>query len=111
VLVNAGADVNATFQGHHSETPLHWAANSNDVEALDALLDGGANIETRGGVIGGGTPIDDAVAFKQWKTAQRLVERGAHVNFWHSAALGLIDRVEQQFGDRLPSQDEINHAF
>jgi hypothetical protein len=49
--------------------------------------------------------------FKQWKTAQRLVERGAHVNFWHSAALGLIDRVEQQFGDRLPSQDEINHAF
>jgi hypothetical protein len=111
VLVDAGADVNATFGGHHSETPLHWAASSDDVEALDALLDRGADIDARGGVIGGGTPLDDAVVFRQWKAAQRLVERGAGVNLWHSAALGLIERIEQQFGDRLPSQYEINHAF
>ena len=41
------------------------------------LLDAGANIEARGGVIGGGTPLDDAWAFGQWNAARRLVERGA----------------------------------
>src|SRR5262245_46279598 len=37
VLVGAGADVNARFHGPHAETPLHWAASSDDVEVLDAL--------------------------------------------------------------------------
>jgi uncharacterized protein len=39
VLVEAGADVHARFTGPHTETPLHWAASSDDVAALDALLD------------------------------------------------------------------------
>ena len=64
--MTAGADVNARFTGPHTETPLHWAASSDDVEALDALLDAGADIEGDGAVIGGGTPIADAVAFGQW---------------------------------------------
>ncbi len=75
VLVDAGADVNARFTGPHTETPLHWAASSDDVEALDALLDAGADIEADGAVIAGGTPLDDAVAFGQWQAAWRLVER------------------------------------
>jgi ankyrin repeat protein len=37
-LVQAGADVNARFRGPHNETPLHWAASSDDVAVLDALL-------------------------------------------------------------------------
>ena len=45
-LVDAGADVDARFTGSHGETPLHWAASSDDIEALDALLDAGAAIET-----------------------------------------------------------------
>ena len=49
-LVEAGADVNARFEGGpHTETPLHWAASSDDVEAIDLLLDLGADIEARGG--------------------------------------------------------------
>jgi hypothetical protein len=35
-LVAAGANVDARFTGPHTETPLHWAASSNDIEALDA---------------------------------------------------------------------------
>jgi ankyrin repeat protein len=76
-LIEAGADVNARFHGPHAETPLHWAASSNDVEVLDALLDAGADIDADGGVIGGGIPLADARAFGQWQAAHRLVERGA----------------------------------
>jgi hypothetical protein len=64
------------------------------VAALDALLDAGADIEARGAVIGGGTPLSDAVAFAQWNAARRLVERGARTELWEAAALGLLDRVE-----------------
>jgi len=94
-LVASGADVNAEFAGRHSETPLHWAASSDDVGVIDVLLNHGANIEARGSVIGGGTPMSDAVAFGQWQAARRLVERGARTTLWQAAALGLMDRVDE----------------
>ena len=102
MLVEAGADVNARFTGPHSETPLHWAASSDDVDALDALIDAGADIEAAGAVIAGGTPLDDAVAFGQWHAARRLVERGAQTALWHAAALGLMDRIERHFAAPAP---------
>ncbi len=111
-LVAAGADVHARFTGPHTETPLHWAASSDDVAVLDTLLDTGADIEAPGAVIGGGTPLDDAVAFGQWNAARRLVERGAHTTLWHAAALGLIDRVASYWDKKPPpSPDEVTHAF
>ena len=85
-LIEAGADVNARFSGPHTETPLHWAASSDDVDVLDALLDAGADIESPGAVIGGGTPMADAASFGQWKAARRLVERGARTSLWEAAA-------------------------
>jgi uncharacterized protein len=97
VLAAAGADVNARVTGPHTETRMHWAASSDDVDVLDALIDVGADIEAPGAVIAGGTPLDDAVAFGQWEAAHRLVERGAHTALWHAAALGLMDRVEAHF--------------
>jgi hypothetical protein len=100
-LVEAGADVNARFVGAHAETPLHWAASADDVEALDALLDAGADVEARGGVIGGGTALDDAWAFGQWRAARRLVERGARPTLLAAAALGLP----------LVGDGDVTHAF
>jgi ankyrin repeat protein len=47
LLLRAGAEVDARFAGPHTETPLHWAASSDDVEVLDALLDADADIEAR----------------------------------------------------------------
>ena len=72
VLVRAGADVNARGRGAITETPLHWAASSDDVDALDALLDAGANIDAGGAVIASGRPLSDAVAFGQWNAAPGL---------------------------------------
>lgn len=111
ILVAAGADVNARFGGSHSETPLHWAASSDDVEVLDALVAAGADIEAPGAVIVGGTPLDDAVAFGQWRAAHRLVEHGAHTALWHAAALGLIPRIEAVFaGQGAPSLYPWGHG-
>lgn len=111
-LVRHGADVNAQFHGFHSERPLHWAASSDDLDALNALLDHGADIEARGAVIGGGTPLADAVAFRQWRAAWRLIERGARCTIWQAAALGLMDRVETYFVGGQPLSPEIvTNAF
>ena len=111
-LAAAGADVDAHFSGAHEETPLHWAASSDDVEALDALLNAGADIDAPGAAIGGGTPLDDAVAFGQWTAARRLVERGAHPKLWNAAGLGLMDRLEAELdGPTPPSADELTNAF
>ena len=108
-LVEAGADVNARFTGPHTETLLHWAASSDDVDVLDALLDAGADIEAHGAVIADGTPLTDATAFGQWRAARRLVERGARANLWQAAALGLSDRVEALAPEASP--EEITNAF
>ena len=111
-LVAAGADIGARFTGPHAETPLHWAASSDDVEALDALIDAGADIEADGAVIGGGTPLADAVAFGQWKAARRLLERGARTTLWQAAALGLVDRVRDELAATPPpGQEALDNAL
>lgn len=110
LLVEFGADVNARFVGKHTETPLHWAASSDDLEALDCLLDLGADMEAAGGVVGGGTALADAVGFGQWKAARRLVERVARTTFWQCAALGMMERV-REFAAEKPTQEELTSAF
>ncbi|MFD2614818.1 ankyrin repeat domain-containing protein [Paenibacillus gansuensis] len=111
-LAEAGGDVNARFIGPHEETALHWAASSNDTDVLDALLDAGADINSPGAVIGGGTPLDDAVAFGQWQAARRLVQRGAQLKLWNAAALGLMDYVKACYkSNKPPGADETTQAF
>jgi len=112
-LVAAGADVNAHSRfSSHTQTPLHWAASSNDVAVLDALLDSGADIEANGAVLGGGTPLADASGFGNWEAARRLVERGAQTRLSDAAALGLLDRVEAAFAEEPgPDREVITQSF
>src|ERR1044072_912609 len=110
VLAASGADVNARFEGasSHKETPLHWAASSDDAAALDALLDAGADIEATGAVIGRGTPMADPAAFLCLKAAALLLERGAKTSIGQAAALGLIDRLEAYVTtDPPPSAEDL----
>lgn len=115
LLASAGANVSAPFQGGaHDETPLHWAASNDDVDALDALLAEGASIEAPGSVLGGGPPLANAVGFRQWRAARRLIEHGAVVTLAQAAGLGLTERVEAMLLslDGVPSAGEdVSRAF
>jgi uncharacterized protein len=100
LLIDAGADPNALTTGGDSElpepgseTPLHYAASSDDVDVAAALIDGGADLETPDGSIG--TPLDNAVGYTCWHVARLLVMRGARVEkVWHAGALGMLDRLD-----------------
>jgi hypothetical protein len=109
-LVAAGADTQAAFGGPHAETPLHWAASSDDVEVLDALVAAGADVDAPGSAIDGGSPLADAVAFAQWRAARRLVDHGAGVNLWQAAGLGLMERLEPLLAAAPPPED-VTRAF
>jgi hypothetical protein len=46
MLIEAGADPNARDPDKPgSETPLHWAASSDDVDVASAMIDGGASVD------------------------------------------------------------------
>ena len=110
VLVAAGAPVDGRFAGPHEETPLHWAASSDDVAAIDALLAAGADIEATGAVLTGGTPLADAVVFAQWNAARRLAECGASKTLWQAAALGAVDEVERLLATGECGDGDITNA-
>ena len=116
-LAAAGADVNSRMPPHQRdpncvETPLHWAASSNDVAAIDALLDAGADIEATGAIFTGGAPLSDAVVFANWNAARRLIERGARPTWWQAAPLGLLDIVRARWDEEPPpTHDDITSAL
>ncbi len=101
VLIAVGADPNALTTGRGqetpgpgSETPLHYAASSDDADVAAALIDGGADLETPNGSIG--TPLDNAIGYGCWSVARLLVDRGARVEkVWHASALGMLDRLDE----------------
>ena len=109
LLIAAGADPNHRDSEPGSETPLHWAASSDDVDVAAALIDGGADIEVANGSIG--TPLDNAIGYGCWHVARLLVARGARVDkLWHAGALGMLDRLEQLLAAN-PTTEEVSQAF
>ena len=107
MLIAAGADPNA--RGPADETPLHWAASSDDADVAAALIDGGADVNAPGGSIG--TPLANAVGYCCWHVARLLVDRGARADeAWQAAAVGKVDRLEELLADH-PTQQEVSQAF
>ena len=112
-LCDAGADPNAPILGApHAETPLHWAASSDDVDVAAVLIDRGADLEAQGASIAGGSPLDDAVGYGCWHVARLLVARGARVDrLWHAAALGLRDRLDELLSAAPADPGPADEAF
>jgi ankyrin repeat protein len=107
LLVEAGADPNASQPGE--ETPLHWAASSDDWHVALALIDAGADLNAPDGSIG--TPLANAVGYGCWDAARLLVARGARVDqAWIAASLGLLDRLAELLGES-PSSEQVSQAF
>jgi ankyrin repeat protein len=121
VLARAGADPSAPFrpaapamphpQHLHQETPLHWAASSNDLAAIEALLAAGADIEAPGAIFTGGSPLSNAVIFAQWDAARLLLARGAKPTYTQAAALGLLELLRQLHANERPDAETITKAF
>lgn len=110
MLLEAGADPNDDTGGDRPETPLHWAASTDDVDVAVVLIDAGAGLETPGGSIG--TPLDNAIGYGCWHVARLLVERGARVDkLWHAAALGMLVRLETLLASAPPTAEDLNGAF
>jgi hypothetical protein len=108
VLIEAGADPDPRREPG-DETPLHWAASSDDAHVAAALIDAGADINAPDGSIG--TPLANAVGYCCWDVARLLVARGADVDQpWIAASLGLLDRLEQLLADH-PSPERVSQAF
>jgi uncharacterized protein len=116
LLIDAGANPNALTTGKGSdvpgpgsETPLHYAASSDDVDVAAALIDGGADLEAPDGSIG--TPLDNAVGYACWHVARLLVMRGARVEkLWHAGALGMLDRLDDLLGPGI-DPEQVSQGF
>jgi ankyrin repeat protein len=113
LLMERGADADAPMEGGNApERPLHGAASSNDVAAIDALLDGGAALESPGAIFTNGTAMSDAVIFAQWAAARRLLARGAQTTFTEAAGLGQMDRLRARWAeDPAPGVEMLTAAL
>lgn len=112
MLLDAGADPNVRHQGKQfAETPLHWAASTDDVDVAQVLIDGGADIEAPNGSIG--TPLDNAIGYACWHVARLLAARGAKIEkLWHAGALGMTSRVDELLANSRPAEPrDISQAF
>jgi len=110
LLIDAGAAIDDGGEDGTGETPLHWAASSDDADVAAVLIDAGADIEAPTGSIG--TPLANAVGYGCWNVARLLVARRAKVELlWVAAALGMTDRVIELLDDPDADHDAINQAF
>ncbi|MFY9930289.1 MAG: ankyrin repeat domain-containing protein [Streptosporangiaceae bacterium] len=111
LLIQAGADPSFRHPTRCDETPLHWAASSDDVDVAAALIDGGADMDVPGGSIG--TPLANAVGYGCWHVARLLVARGASIgSLWEAAGLGEQAKVEEFLAaDPPPARHDLDEAF
>ena len=110
-LLEGGADPNDDSGGDRPETPLHWAASTDDVDVAVVLIEGGTRLDTPGGSIG--SPLDNAIGYGCWHVARLLAERGAPVDaLWHAAALGMLTRLDELLtAGPAPTMDDLDEAF
>lgn len=107
VLLDHGADPNMFDPGRSYRTPLMAAVSQGDLEATQALLDHGANLNAAGQQ--GYTPIMDASRFGTPEVVRALLARGADIRPRNSAdgktALGLAMLTKDALKQRAEFED------
>ena len=91
LLLDRGADPDSFFP-EDPPTALHLAANNGDVEAMQALLDGGAEVDPRD--FDGATPLFRAVGLGHLEAAKLLLQRGANTRMLRLDGLSVVDLAE-----------------
>ena len=74
-LIDAGADVNASFVGRHSEDTAALGGKQRRRRSARRAAERRRRHRSHWGGHRHGTPLADAVAFGQWNAARRLIER------------------------------------
>ena len=81
------------FADEYQKTGLHWAAEKDQVEAAQMLLDAGADIEAK--TSWGATPLDWAAAMGSVRVGDLLLARGASgLTLIVAAGLGKLEEVK-----------------
>lgn len=70
-LLDSGIDPNIKDYDRES-TPLHWASNKGNIEAIEMLLDAGANINAQNRR--GRTPLHSLIEMKYYKLVLWLIK-------------------------------------
>ena len=79
----------------HLKTPLHVAAEHDRDRIAALLLDGGADLEAE--TVWGMTPLQWAANMGSGQVGRLLIARGARLNLWSAAGLGLLDAIPAFF--------------
>jgi ankyrin repeat protein len=91
LLLARGADPDWFFS-EEPPTSLHLATQNDDLESIQALLDGGANVDPRD--FDGATPLFRAVAHGNLETTRLLLQRGANIRIWRADGSSPLDVAE-----------------
>lgn len=91
LLLDRGAEPDSFFT-EDPPTALHLAAHNGDVDAMEALLDGGANVDPRD--FEGATPLFRAVQSGNLDAVELLLQRGANTRTWRIDGQTALDLAE-----------------
>lgn len=104
LLIRRGLSPNVRG-GYDQATPLHIAAWNNCSKSAQALIDNGADIETRSGKLHNNTPAGWAIVAGAAEVFELLIDRGAQVHPWflddaRAACKGQFDQVSNAPSDQ-----------
>ena len=86
---------------HGAEHDVFTAAMTGRTDLVEELLDEYDPLIERRSLKRGRTPLEEAVNYGRWETAERLVERGAVISIQSAAAMGRTDLVAGMLDDDL----------
>ena len=94
---------------HGAEHDVFTAAMTGRTDLVESLLDEYDALLERRSLKRNRTPLEEAVHFGRWETAERLVERRAAVSVHAAAAMGrtdLLARILDADGEQLEARDD-----